>query len=120
MWALMIVDAFALFLDLRLSLPMAFGNWPITIGSGHADGQHHQLAASDLYALRWIAPALSLMCLLVVYPYCLHRCMFPFTNYGDGNLADQTAGPQAAGAERHTSRKAAKFTGWDALPKHRG
>jgi len=40
---------------------------------------------AGLYALRWIAPALALMCLLVVYPI-IYTVYVSFTNYGDGNL----------------------------------
>lgn len=38
-----------------------------------------------LYAQRWIAPALALMCLMVIFPI-VYTVYVSFTNYGDGNL----------------------------------
>ena len=80
---LMIVDAFALFLVYAFA---ADGVWELAITVGLVTLMVNIInLRADLYALRWIAPALSLMCLLVVYPIA-YTVYVSFTNYGDGNL----------------------------------
>ena len=41
--------------------------------------------SEDLYPLRWVAPGLALMILVVVYPVA-STVYIAFTNYGDGHL----------------------------------
>ncbi len=80
---LMIVDAFALFLVYAFA---ADGVWELAITIGLITLMVNIInLRRDLYALRWIAPALALMCLLVVYPIA-YTVYVSFTNYGDGNL----------------------------------
>ena len=84
---LIIVDAFA------LSLIYAFasdGIWELAITIGVITLMVNVInLRADLYALRWIAPALSLMILLVVFPI-VYTVYVSFTNYGDGNLLTKT------------------------------
>ncbi len=81
--ALALVDAFALYLiyvfaaDGVIELAVAVG--VVTIGVNIIN------LRQGLYALRWIAPALSLMVLMVVYPI-VYTVYVSFTNFGDGNL----------------------------------
>ncbi len=80
---LMIVDAFALFLVYAFA---SDGVWELAITVGLVTLMVNVInLRRDLYALRWIAPALALMCLLVVYPIA-YTVYVSFTNYGDGNL----------------------------------
>ena len=80
---LMIVDAFALFLVYAFATD---GVWELAITIGLITLMVNIInLRRDLYALRWIAPALALMCLLVVYPIA-YTVYVSFTNYGDGNL----------------------------------
>lgn len=79
----MIVDAFALFLVYAFA---SDGVWELAITIGLITLMVNIInLRRDLYALRWIAPALALMCLLVVYPIA-YTVYVSFTNYGDGNL----------------------------------
>ena len=79
----MVVDAFALFLIYAFA---SDGVWELAITIGLITLMVNIInLRRDLYALRWIAPALSLMCLLVVYPI-VYTVYVSFTNYGDGNL----------------------------------
>ncbi|MCY4246998.1 MAG: ABC transporter permease subunit [Chloroflexi bacterium] len=81
--ALALVDAFALYLiyvfvaDGVIQLAVAVG--VVTLGVNIIN------LRQGLYALRWIAPALSLMTLMVVYPI-IYTVYVSFTNFGDGNL----------------------------------
>ncbi len=81
--ALAVVDAFALYLiyvfaaDGVIELAVAVG--VVTVGVNIIN------LRQGLYALRWIAPALSLMVLMVVYPI-VYTVYVSFTNFGDGNL----------------------------------
>ncbi len=80
---LMVVDAFALFLVYAFA---ADGVWELAITVGLITLMVNVINLRPwLYALRWIAPALALMCLLVVYPIA-YTVYVSFTNYGDGNL----------------------------------
>ena len=82
-FGLMIVDAFALFLVYAFA---SDGVWELAITIGLITLMVNVInLRRDLYALRWIAPALALMCLLVVYPIA-YTVYVSFTNYGDGNL----------------------------------
>ncbi len=82
-FGLAIVDAFALFLVYAFA---ADGVWELAITVGLVTLMVNIInLRPGLYALRWIAPALSLMCLLVVYPIA-YTVYVSFTNYGDGNL----------------------------------
>ena len=80
---LFLVDGFALYLvyvfaiDGVIELAVAVG--VVTIGVNIIN------LRQGLYALRWIAPALSLMTLMVVYPI-VYTVYVSFTNFGDGNL----------------------------------
>ena len=80
---LVVVDAFALYLvyvfaaDGVIELAVTVG--AVTIGVNIIN------LRQGLYALRWIAPALSLMTLMVVYPI-IYTVYVSFTNFGDGNL----------------------------------
>ena len=80
---LMIVDAFAIFLVYAFA---SDGVWELAVTVGLVTLMVNIInLRRDLYPLRWIAPALSLMCLLVVYPIA-YTVYVSFTNYGDGNL----------------------------------
>ncbi|MCY3779633.1 MAG: ABC transporter permease subunit [Chloroflexi bacterium] len=84
---LIIVDAFALYLIYAFA---ADGIWELAITIGVITlGVNIINLRADLYALRWIAPALSLMTLLVVFPI-VYTVYVSFTNYGDGNLLTKT------------------------------
>ncbi len=80
---LALVDAFALYMI------YAFANdgvWELAITVGLITLMVNIInLRQGLYALRWIAPALALMCLLVVYPI-FYTVYISFTNFGDGNL----------------------------------
>ena len=81
--ALALVDGFAIYLvyvfvaDGVIELAVAVG--AVTLGVNIVN------LRQGLYALRWIAPALSLMTLMVVYPI-VYTVYVSFTNFGDGNL----------------------------------
>lgn len=80
---LMVVDAFALFLVFAFA---ADGVWELAITVGLVTLMINVIyLRRDFYALRWIAPALALMCLMVVFPI-IYTVYVSFTNYGDGNL----------------------------------
>ena len=84
---LMIVDAFALYLIYAFA---SDGVWELAITVGVITLMVNVInLRADLYALRWIAPALSLMILLVVFPI-VYTVYVSFTNYGDGNLLTKT------------------------------
>ena len=80
---LAVVDAFALY------LVYAFGSdgvWELAITVGLITVMVNVInLRDDLYPLRWISPALSLMCLMVVFPL-VYTVYVSLTNYGDGNL----------------------------------
>lgn len=84
---LIILDAFA------ITLVYAFasdGVWELAITVGLITlGVNIINLRGDLYPLRWIAPALALMTLLVVFPI-VYTVYVSFTNYGDGNLLTKT------------------------------
>ena len=80
---LVLVDAFALFLVYALA---ADGVWELAITIALVTVAVNIInLRQGLYALRWIAPALALMCLLVVFPL-VYTVYVAFTKYGDGNL----------------------------------
>ena len=81
--ALFLVDGFALYLVYVFAIDgvieLAVAVAAVTIGVNIIN------LRQGLYALRWIAPALSLMTLMVVYPI-VYTVYVSFTNFGDGNL----------------------------------
>ena len=80
---LALVDAFALFLVYAFA---SDGVWELAITVGLITIMVNVIyLRRDMYALRWIAPALALMCLMVVFPI-VYTVYVSFTNYGDGNL----------------------------------
>lgn len=80
---LVIVDAFALFLVYAFA---SDGVWELAITVGLITIMVNVIyLRRDMFALRWIAPALSLLCLMVVFPI-VYTVYVSFTNYGDGNL----------------------------------
>ncbi len=84
---LIVLDAAALYLMYAFA---ADGIWELAITIGLITlGVNIINLRADLYALRWIAPALSLMTLLVVFPI-VYTVYVSFTNYGDGNLLTKT------------------------------
>ncbi len=84
---LIIVDAFALYLIYAFA---SDGVWELAITIGVITLMVNVInLRAGLYALRWIAPALSLMILLVVFPI-VYTVYVSFTNYGDGNLLTKT------------------------------
>ncbi|MYD39934.1 MAG: hypothetical protein F4W97_14170, partial [Chloroflexi bacterium] len=80
---LAVVDAFAVYLIYVFAvdgvIELAITVAVVTIGANIIN------LRQGLYPLRWIAPALSLMVLMVVYPI-VYTVYVSFTNYGDGNL----------------------------------
>ncbi len=84
---LIIVDALALYLIYAFA---SDGIWELAITIGLITlGVNIINLRADLYPLRWIAPALSLMTLLVVFPI-VYTVYVSFTNFGDGNLLTKT------------------------------
>ena len=80
---LIVVDAFALFLIYAFALD---GVWELAITVALITLMVNVIyLRRGLYAQRWIAPALALMCLMVVFPM-VYTVYVSFTNYGDGNL----------------------------------
>ena len=81
--ALAIVDGMALFLIYAFA---ADGVWELAITIGVITLLVNIInLRADLYPLRWIAPALALMGLMVIFPV-VYTVYVSFTNYGDGNL----------------------------------
>lgn len=84
---LIILDAFALYLIYAFA---ADGVWELALTIAVVTfGVNVINLRAGLYALRWIAPALALMTLLVVFPI-IYTVYVSFTNYGDGNLLTKT------------------------------
>ncbi len=84
---LILVDAFALYLIYAFA---SDGVWELAITVGLITLLVNVVnLRADLYALRWIAPAISLMILLVVFPI-VYTVYVSFTNYSDGNLLTKT------------------------------
>ena len=80
---LIVVDALALFLIYAFALD---GVWELAITVALITVMINVIyLRRGLYAQRWIAPALALMCLMVVFPM-VYTVYVSFTNYGDGNL----------------------------------
>ena len=80
---LAIVDAFALYLVYAFA---ADGVWELAITVALITLMVNVInLRRGLYALRWMAPALALMCLMVVFPL-VYTAYVSLTNYGDGNL----------------------------------
>lgn len=80
---LIVVDAFALFLIYAFALD---GVWELALTVALITLMINVIyLRRGLYAQRWIAPALALMCLMVVFPM-VYTVYVSFTNYGDGNL----------------------------------
>ena len=81
--ALIIVDAFALFLIYRLA---GDGVWEIVITIAVITVIVNIInLREDLYPLRWISPALALMGLMIIFPI-IYTVYVALTNYGDGHL----------------------------------
>ena len=80
---LAVVDALALFLIYAFALD---GVWELAITVALITLMINVIyLRRGLYAQRWIAPALALMSLMVVFPM-IYTVYVSFTNYGDGNL----------------------------------
>lgn len=80
---LAIVDAFALYLVYAFA---ADGVWELAITVGLITLMVNVInLRPDLYPLRWISPALALMCLMVVFPI-VYTLYVSLTNYSDGNI----------------------------------
>lgn len=80
---LIVLDALALFLIYAFALD---GVWELAVTVALITLMVNVIyLRRGLYAQRWIAPALALMCLMVVFPM-VYTVYVSFTNYGDGNL----------------------------------
>lgn len=114
--ALMIVDAFALFLVYAFA---SDGVWELAITVGLITLLVNVInLRRDLYALRWIAPALALMCLLVVYPIA-YTVYVSFTNYGDGNLLTKSQVVRLLARETYVP-EGGKVYAWDLYQNAQG
>ncbi len=81
--ALAVVDAFAIYLIYAFA---SDGIWELAITIALITLAVNIInLRQGLYALRWIAPALALTGLMVVFPL-VYTVYVAFTNYGDGNL----------------------------------
>ena len=81
--ALALIDAFAVYLIIAFA---SDGVWELAITIGLIALVVNIInLRGDLYALRWISPALALMGLMVVFPI-IYTAYVSLTNYGDGNL----------------------------------
>lgn len=81
--ALMLFDAFTIFLIVRL---IGDGVWELAIVFGVITLFVNVINLSpNLVPLRWMTPALALMTLMVIYPI-IYTVYVSFTNYGDGHL----------------------------------
>ena len=81
--ALAILDAMALYLIYAFA---ADGVWELAIAVALITLMVNVInLRAGLYPLRWIAPALALMGLMVVFPI-VYTVYVSLTNYGDGNL----------------------------------
>ncbi len=114
--ALMIVDAFALFLIYAFA---SDGVWALAITIGLVTLMVNIInLRRDLYALRWIAPALALMCLLVVYPIA-YTVYVSFTNYGDRNLLTKSQVIKLLGRETYLPEGGKEYM-WDLYQNSQG
>ena len=81
--ALALIDSFAVYLVIAFA---SDGVWELAITIGFITLVVNIInLRGDLYALRWISPALALMGLMVVFPI-IYTAYVSLTNYGDGNL----------------------------------
>ncbi len=86
--ALVIIDAFTLF----YLLPRLYsdGEWPLLAAFVVITLMLNVVyLRDDLMPMRWIAPGLALLLLMVAYPI-FFTIYTAFTNYGDGNLLTKT------------------------------
>ncbi|MDQ4078780.1 MAG: maltose ABC transporter permease MalF [Chloroflexota bacterium] len=80
---LAVIDAFAIWL---LYLLVRDGLWPLaTIIAVITVMINAVFLWEDLYPIRWMAPGLALLILMVIYPI-LFTIYVAFTNYGEGHL----------------------------------
>lgn len=80
---LVVVDAFALWLVYEFA---SDGVWELAVTIGLITLMVNVInLRDDLYPLKWISPALSLMGLMIVFPL-VYTVYVSLTNYGDGNL----------------------------------
>lgn len=85
--ALALIDAFAVWLVLRL---FDAGNWPIAVVIALITlGLNVIFLNERLFPYRWLSPGLALMILMVLYPVII-TVYYAFTNFRTGNLLTQT------------------------------
>lgn len=84
--ALVIIDAITIWLVYQM---LDDGNWTLALMLGLVTLWVNVVFLSGrFYPLRWVAPGLALMAMMVVYPI-LFTVFVSFTNYGTGHLVTQ-------------------------------
>lgn len=109
--ALAIIDALAMWLIIMM---FGDGNWQLATTLLIITLLINAIfLREELYPLRWMAPGLALLLLMVIYPI-IFTVYIGFTNYGDGHLLTKQETIKQLGRQRYLPAEASTYS-WTAF-----